>query len=328
MSGDNKKETLSIVISAFNEEGNIKALYDELRKVIPLLKLTRVDIVFVNDASTDATLDEMKKLQVKDSAVKIVNLMHNAGHEIAMTAGMEACDTDGVVFMDADLQHPPVYIAEMVKRWKKGADIILTNRKDNEETSAVYKFMAKCFYRILNLLSDTKIQENTPDFRLLDRKYIEVLKRFNEHDRLFRGLLSYIMPNDNVEVIDFVAPKRFSGESKYNFRKSFALALSAIMQFSVKPLRISVYLGVLCAIFALSMGAYVFIEYWFLDKPTPGYATLMITMVLIGAIQLIVLGIIGEYIGKISMEVKKRPLYFAEIIEQKPIKNKAKGKKE
>ena len=315
------RDTLSIIISAFNEEGNIQPLYDELQKVIPELALQRVDIVFVNDASTDTTLQKMKDLQQKDKNVRVINLLHNAGHEMAMTAGLDNCDTDAVVFMDADLQHPPAYIADMVAKWKRGTDIVLTNRVNNEDVNPLYKFMAKCFYKIINWLSDTPIPANTPDFRLIDRKYVNFLKQFREKDRMFRSLLYVMMPNDSVETIDFVAPKRLSGESKYNFRKSLALAISAITQMSVRPLRLSVYLGLLAAFFAFIMGVYVFFEYWMLEKPTPGYATLMITVVFIGAVQLIVLGIIGEYIGKISREIKKSPLYFAEVLEAEDRKN-------
>ena len=185
----------------------------------------------------------------------------------------------------------------------------------------MYKFCAKSFYFVLNMLSDRKILESAPDFRLLDRKYVDFLKGFNEQDRLFRGLLSWIMPNDNVAMIDFVAPERFSGESKYNFIKSLRLAVNSIVQFSVMPLRLATYIGLLGAVFALLLGFYVFVEHFFLHNPTPGYATIMVTVVFLGAVQLICLGIIGEYIGKIHMEVKKRPLYVADYITAKDNKN-------
>lgn len=205
----------------------------------------------------------------------------------------------------------------MVKLWQDGKEIVLTKRIDNKDTSKLYKLCAKAFYFVLNKLSDRPIMESAPDFRLLDRKYVDFLKSFNEQDRLFRGLLSWIMPQDNVEIIDFVAPERFSGQSKYNFFKSLQLAVNSIVQFSVLPLRIATYLGIIAAILALFMGLYVFVEYFLLNHPTPGYATIMVTVVFLGAIQLICLGIIGEYIGKIHMEVKKRPLYVADYIVKK-----------
>ena len=153
-----------------------------------------------------------------------------------------------------------------------------------------------------------------PDFRLLDRKYVDFLKGFNEQDRLFRGLLSWIMPHDNVAMIDFVAPERFSGESKYNFIKSLHLAINSIVQFSVLPLRLAIYLGLMAATVAFLLGVYVLAEHFFMHNPTPGYATIMITVIFLGSVQLICLGIIGEYIGKIHMEVKKRPLYMADYV--------------
>ncbi len=310
------KEKLSIVVSAYNEEANIAALYKELQKTIKKLPLKKVEIIFVNDGSSDKTYEECLKLQKKDASVKIVNFQRNFGHEIAMTAGMDYAKGDAVVFMDADLQHPPAYIEQMVKAWQEGSEIVLTKRVDNLSTSKLYKFMAASFYKILNMLSDTHIPEKMPDFRLLDRKYVEFLKNFNEPDRLFRGLLSWAMPRDKVTVLDFVAPERFAGESKYNFAKSLQLALNSIVQFSVKPLRFSIYLGILTAMLAGLLGIYVIAEHFILNKPTPGYATIMTTIIFIGSIQLIMLGIIGEYIGKIHMEVKNRPLYLAEFIEK------------
>lgn len=307
------KKTVSIVVSAYNEEGNVEALHKELKKVLKEVNLDEAEIIFVDDGSSDKTHEKCLKLQKKDCNVKIVHLKRNFGHEIAMTAGMDYASGDAVIFMDADLQHPPHYIKQMVEEWQNGSDIVLTRRVDNVDTSIFYKFCAKSFYKILNLLSDTKIPEKTPDFRLIDRKYIDFLKNFNEQDRLFRGLLSWIMPNDRVKVIDFVAPERLSGESKYNFRKSLQLAFNSIVQFSVKPLRFSTYLGLVTALISGLLGLYVIGEHFVMHRPTPGYATIMTTVIFLGSVQLIVLGIIGEYIGKIHMEVKKRPLYMADF---------------
>ena len=251
-------------------------------------------------------------MQNKDAHVKIVHLRRNFGHEIAMTAGMDYATGDAVIFMDADLQHPPHYIKDMVKYWQEGDDIVLTRRVENQATSKFYNFCAASFYKILNFLSDTKIPAKTPDFRLVDRSYVDFLKKFNEQDRLFRGLLSWAMPREKVRVIDFVAPERFAGVSKYNYRKSLALAFNSIVQFSTRPLRMSIYLGLISAFVSGCLGLYVIIEHFILRNPTPGYATIMTTVIFLGSIQLIVLGIIGEYIGKIHMEVKKRPLYIAE----------------
>jgi len=306
------RNSISVVISAYNEGESINELHKELTKVMQELSLKSYELIFVDDGSSDDTYAKCQKLQSKDENVKIVHLRRNFGHEIAMTAGMDYAKGGAVIFMDADLQHPPFYIKEMVKHWQSGTDIVLTKRVENKATSKIYDICAATFYKILNFLSDTKIPAKTPDFRLVDRSYIDFLKKFNEHDRLFRGLLSWAMPNENVKVIDFVAPERFAGESKYNFRKSLALAINSIIQFSTKPLRLSTYLGLFTAFISGCLGLYVIIEHFVLKHPTPGYATIMTTVIFLGSIQLIVLGIIGEYIGKIHMEVKQRPLYIAE----------------
>ena len=315
---------VSIIISAYNEQDNVSELYKQVQKSVKNITNADFEFIYVDDGSTDQTLANCQKLQKKDKRVKIVQLQRNFGHEIAMTAGMDYAKGDAVVFMDADLQHPPVYISQMIKLWQEGNEIVLTKRVDNKETSRLYKWCAQSFYYVLNLLSDTPVMASAPDFRLIDRKYVDFLKGFNEQDRLFRGLLSWIMPHNKVAVIDFVAPERFSGSSKYNFVKSLRLAMDSIMQFSVLPLRLATVVGLLGTVFALLMGMYVFIEHFFLHNPTPGYATIMVTVVFLGAVQLICLGIIGEYIGKIHMEVKKRPLYMADYLEQKDKKDASK----
>lgn len=316
-----KNKLVSIVISAYNEQDNVAELHKQLNASLKKCKDVDFEYIFVDDGSKDKTYENCLKLQKKDEQVKIVQLKRNFGHEIAMTAGMDYAKGDAVIFMDADLQHPPVYIPQMIELWQRGKEIVLTKRLDNVATSKMYKLCAKAFYYVLNLVSDMPIMESAPDFRLLDRKYVDFLKGFNEQDRLFRGLLSWIMPQDNVEIIGFVAPERFSGESKYNFIKSLRLAVNSIVQFSVMPLRIATGLGIAAAIMALLMGIFVFVEHFFLHNPTPGYATIMVTVVFLGAVQLICLGIIGEYIGKIHIEVKKRPLYVADYIEKKAAKD-------
>lgn len=317
-------KTVSIVISAYNEEGNINKLHQELKAELKKVKDVEFEMLFVDDGSKDTTLSKIRKLQEKDERVKIVQLKRNFGHEIAMTAGMDYAKGDAVIFMDADLQHPPLYIPQMVKAWQDGSEIVLTKRTDNVATSKFYKFCAKSFYWLLNMLSETKIGESMPDFRLIDRKYVDFLKGFNEQDRLFRGLLSWIMPNDKVKMIEFVAPERFSGTTKYNFIKSLRLAISSITQFSVRPLHLATWLGILGAACSMILGCYVIIERFVLHNPTPGYATIVAAVGFIGAVQLITLGIIGEYIGKIHMEVKKRPLYLADFIEKEKKQQKDK----
>lgn len=307
---------VSIVISLYNEEENIVKLFDELNKVENILKnKVRLEYICVNDGSNDNTLKILKELKLKYQNIKIFNLYRNFGHEIAMTAGMENAIGDSVIFMDGDLQHPPHLINDMIDFWLSGDKVILTRKiTKDEDKSLSYRILSKVYYFILNKLSDISIPRDFPDFRLIDRKYIEILKKIDEQDRMFRGLLNFI-GFDNYKTIDFVVPKRFSGESKYNFRRSLRLAVDSIMQFSTKPLRLATYLGLIAVFISGLLVILTFLQYMFFDIEKTGYATTLLVIVFMGSIQLIVLGIIGEYIGKIHIETKKRPLYFGEVIE-------------
>lgn len=308
-----KKRSVSIVISAFNEEGNIAKLYEQITTHMAEVVLDSYEIIWVNDGSVDGTLDKCKSLVDYDKQCKIVNLNRNRGHEIAMTAGMDHATGDAVIFMDADLQHPPEYLPQLVKLWQEGRDIVLTRRVNNEDESFISRIMGLLYYYILNFLSDVYIPKQSPDFRLIDRKYITILKQMGENDRLFRGLLNWIGVA-NFAVVDFIAPKRFSGKTKYNFRKSLRLALDGILQFSTRPLRIATYVGIFAILFVAIIAAFTLWEYFVKGVPQNGYTTTIITIIFVSSVQLIFLGIIGEYIGRIHLEVKKRPLYFAEFI--------------
>ena len=321
------KKMLSIVISAYNEEGNVKELHRQLKLVLKDIGLGH-EIIFVDDGSRDRTLLYCHELQKSDPAVKIVKLTKNFGHETAMIAGMDYSRGDAVVFMDADLQHPPRYIADMVKLWQNGEKIVLTKRRSNADAKRgllrpFYKILSKIYYWVLNFLSDVKIPEATPDFRLIDREYIEFLKKFQEQDSMFRGTLSLICDVSKLPVIEFDAPARLSGESKYNFIKSAKLALDSVFQFSIRPLYLAMWFAVILGTLSVILGSYVIIERFFLSHPAPGYATIVSAITFTGAVILFVLAIIGMYIGKIHLEVKKRALYFAEYFE-----NKEKDKKE
>ncbi len=315
------KDTLSIVISVFNEEDNIDLLYKELVPVLDELSLKSVEVIWVDDGSTDCSLKRMQSVQKKDKRFKIVRLTRNFGHEAAMTAGMNHATGDGVIFMDADLQHPPRYIPEMVRLWQDGHDIVLTRREDNLSTSRFYKMCAKIFYKILNWLSDTEIPEKMPDFRLVDRKYVNFLKEFGEQQRLFRGILSYVASTKSAARISFIAPERVAGKSKYTFVKCLGLAIDSIVQFSVKPLYLSLIVAVITALLAMGLGLYVVLEHFILSRPDTGYATLMVTIVSMGSMNMLMFGILGAYIARIHLETKKRPLYFAEMLDVKEDKN-------
>lgn len=311
-----KSNLVSIVISLYNEEGNIAKLFEELSAVELLLK-EKVDFEFicVNDGSTDKTLQNLQVLMPTHENIKIYNLYRNFGHEIAMGAGMDHAKGDCVIFMDGDLQHPPALIEDMVNAWIDGNKVVLTKKINNgKDKPLLYRILSKIYYWMLDRLSDIKIPKDYPDFRLLSRKHVDTLKTISENDRMFRGLLNYI-GYTNCKILEFEVPQRFSGKTKYNFRKSFSLAADSIMQFSVKPLRLATYLGLISAFASSIIAFYTLFEFVFFNDMRSGYATTLIVVVFMGSIQLIILGIIGEYIGKIHLEVKKRPLYFGEFIE-------------
>jgi dolichol-phosphate mannosyltransferase len=309
------RDNLSVVISAYNEEGNVSEIYRRVKNALGESGLDSAEIVFVDDGSSDSTFLLCRELQEEDPAVKIVRLTRNVGHEIAMRAGLDNAAGDAVLFMDADLQHPPELIPNMVRLWKDGYDIVLTRRTDNKEETYFHGVCSRLFYKALNFMSDVEIPQSMPDFRLIDRKYADWLKGFNERDALFRGTLSMVaaLNRDNVATLDFVADKRNAGESKYSFWNYLHLALSGILQFSVRPLHFSLWLSVISGLLACGLGLYVIVEYFVLKHPTPGYATIMTTVVFMGSMNLFVLAIVGTYIGKIHQEAKKRPLYFADV---------------
>lgn len=308
-----KREFISIVISAFNEEENIAELYKNLTNSLLEIKGLDYELIFVNDGSTDKTKEEILKLFVEDSRVRLVDLVRNFGHELAMTAGMDYSKGDGVIFMDADLQHPPELIAQMVSFWKDGTDVVLTKRVDNQEESRVAELRGRFFYKVLNWLSDFEIPAQSPDFRLIDRKYIKVIKEMKENNRMFRGLINWIGVK-NTKVIEFIAPERFSGSTKYSYKKLIGLAVDSVLSFSVKPLRFATYFGLIAIVISFIMGATMVVDYLCSENyETTGFATTALLVIFIGSVQLIFLGVIGEYIGRIHMEIKKRPLYVAEF---------------
>ena len=210
------RDNISVVISAYNEEDNVRELYHRVKHAVGESDIDSAEIIFVDDGSGDSTFLLCRELQEEDPAVKIVRLTRNIGHEIAMRAGLDNAAGDAVLFMDADLQHPPELIPNMVRLWKDGYDIVLTRRTDNKEETYFHGVCSRLFYEVLNFMSDVEIPQSMPDFRLLDRKYADWLKGFNERDALFRGTLSIVaaLNRDHVATLDFVADKRNAGESK------------------------------------------------------------------------------------------------------------------
>jgi len=301
-----KEKLLSIVIPAYNEEQNVIALYHEL---IPILKETAFayEIIFVDDGSKDHTFVEIKKIAEKDTCVSGISLSRNFGHQVALMAGLQESKGDLVIMMDADLQHPPEIIPLLIEEQKKGFDIINTKRIDEKETSFAKKSTSKLFYYLMNKLSDVKVEPAAADFRLMSRKVVDAFIQIEERDRFTRGLISWM--GFKQTVIEYKASERFSGKSKYTIKKMFRFAMDGITSFSSKPLRISFYFGLVVFIIGLAYSFYALIKY-ILHETVPGWTSMLISILIIGGIQLLSIGIIGEYIARIFNESKRRPLYF------------------
>ena len=307
------------IISAYNEESNVAILVESLTEEIKKIQFENYELVFVNDGSTDATLENLVALQKKYRKIVIINQSKNFGHEMAMTAGLNYVAAEentgkyAVLFMDADLQHPVKLAVEMILLWQNGKQLVLTKRMDNEDASLRYKILGNIYYWILNMVSDVKIPRNMPDFRLLDKKYVHWINQLNENDRMFRGMLSLVGLRD-AHIIEFRAPKRLSGTTKYNFLKLYKLAIDSVIQFSVKPLRVATFIGFLGCILSVLFLGYSIYSSLTSHEPKTGFLTLLTVNIFFCSLIILFLGILGEYIGRIHIEVKKRPLYFNEIL--------------
>jgi len=298
---------ISIVVPVYNEEESLEAFYEAVSD-----QLNRLDIawelIFVNDGSKDRSLAILQSLHHRDPRVHVVDFAKNFGHQIAITAGGNYASGDAVIIMDADLQHPPELIPEMISLWKEGNQVVYTVRTYGEEIGWLKKKTSQWFYSLLNSISDTNFIPGAADFRLMDRKVVDALNEMPERSRFVRGMVSWL--GFRQIGIPYTANPRKAGTSKYTLRKMVAFALDGITGFSTKPLRWITYLGMLVASISMMYACYVLFETIFLGRLTPGWPTLIITVLLLGGVQLISLGVIGEYIGKIYLETKQRPLYI------------------
>ena len=297
----------SLVIPVYNEEKSIAELYRRLSAVIDQLG-EPVEVILVNDGSRDRTLSLLRELHEKDPRICYISLARNFGHQIAVTAGLNFVRGDAIVVMDADLQDPPELIPILVEKWQQGYQVVYAQRTQRKKESWLKRLPAYLFYRILRRLADIEIPLDTGDFCLMDRKVVDVLNSMPERNRFIRGLRSWVGLQQTC--VCFERDPRFAGEVQYTFRKSLSLAAIGLISFSRVPLRLSTYLGLLAAAAAVLMAILVF--YWRIvapSSPLTGLATIMIAMFFLGAVQLVSIGILGEYVGRIYEEVKGRPLY-------------------
>ncbi|HEY9694064.1 MAG TPA: glycosyltransferase family 2 protein [Oculatellaceae cyanobacterium] len=302
----------SLVIPIYNEEETILELYRRVSAVMDRLDGT-VELVLINDGSRDQSLHLIKKIHQQDQRVCYLSFARNFGHQIAVTAGLNFARGQIVIVLDADLQDPPELIPDMVEKWRQGYQVVYAQRTQRHKESWFKRLTAYTFYRILKNLADVEIPTDTGDFCLMDRQVVDVLNSMPERNRYIRGLRAWV--GFQQTAIGFERDPRFAGDVKYSFRKSLALAVNGIVSFSKVPLRLSTYVGLLSAVIAIIMALLVIYWRFFAGTSTlTGYAALIVAVFFIGAVQLVSIGILGEYIGRIYEEVKGRPLYtLAEV---------------
>ena len=299
------KKKISIIIPCFNEETNIKKISQEI--FLQLNGSFEYEIIFIDDGSQDNTLEIIKQQKKSNTRISYISFSRNFGHQTALRAGLDHANGDCVISMDADMQHPPKLIKEMIKKWQEGYDIVYTVRND-KNTSLFKKTTSKLFYSILNHLSDYKVEYGAADFRLLDRKIVNIIKKMTEDNLFLRGVVSWV--GFKQCSIPYFPAARFSGSSKYSIKKMFNLALNGVTGFSVKPLRISTYLGYVISSISFIYGLYAILMSIFTPKNISGWTSLLVTVTFLGGIQMITIGIFGEYLGKLFINEKRRPNYI------------------
>lgn len=299
--------TLSCVMPAYNEGKNLGHLVPRVLEALQALG-SQVEIVLINDGSKDNTAEVIRQLCEQHREVVGLNLSRNFGKEAALTAGIDAARGEVVVLMDADGQHPVSLVAQMVQRWREGSDVVYAIRRTRDDQSALHAGLTGLFYQLINLGNRVKIPAHAGDFRLMDRRVVEALKQLPERNRFMKGLYAWV--GFASTAIDYEPLPREAGESSFGLRGSFALALTGVLAFSIAPLRALTLLGLALATLALGYGAFVIAEYFLWGIDVPGYATLVVGLMFFSGIQLLSIGVLSEYVGRIYEEVKQRPMYL------------------
>ncbi|MEH7356559.1 glycosyltransferase family 2 protein [Neobacillus drentensis] len=303
-----RKKKVTVLVPAYNEEDVLQQLYSRLVNVFNTLPIYEFEILLVNDGSKDGTLLKIKLLREMDKRVSYVNLSRNFGKETAMIAGLDYADGEAVIIIDADLQDPPELIPEMIHHWENGYDDVYAKRSSRAGETWIKRVTSTAFYRLLEKVARVPIQRDTGDFRLLDRRCVDALRQLRETQRYTKGMFSWI--GFNKKEILFDRDPRAAGETKWNYYKLFDLAIEGITSFTTTPLRISALFGCLISFCAFIYMIWIITKTMLFGDPVAGYPSLMTVILFLGGIQLISLGILGEYIGRIFNETKNRPLYF------------------
>lgn len=302
------EQTISLVAPFYNEEPAIEQFF---ARVLPILEGIglRYEIVCVNDGSSDATLEMLIRKTESNPCIKVVDLSRNFGKEAALTAALDHATGDAVIPIDSDLQDPPELIPRMVQLWQQGAEVVLARRADRSSDTWLKRTSAALFYRVHNMLSDFSIPENVGDFRLMDRAVVDVVRALPETRRFMKGVFAWA--GFRAVTIDYEREQRVAGSSKFNGWKLWNFALEGITSFSTAPLKVWLYLGVAVALLSLVYASLIVVKTVFFGVDVPGYASMMTSILFLGGIQLIGIGVLGEYIGRMYMEAKRRPVYVA-----------------
>ncbi len=300
------EKKITVIVPCLNEEESLVAFNKNLFQHLP--SNYKYEVIYVNDGSRDNTLHIIHTLAKENTSVKYISFSRNFGHQNALKAGYDFASGDCAISLDADLQHPPAIIPELIAKWEKGFEIVNTIRKDHKTISAKKKWTSKLFYLFIRKFSDVNIENGMADFRLVDKKVMKQLKLFHENFLFFRGIFPWMgFRQGNIE---FTSNDRYAGTTKYTFKKMLKFATSGVTAFSVKPLRLSVYLGLVIAFFSFLYGLYAAYIFMFTNKAITGWASVIISVLFVGGINLLMLGIIGEYLGKLFIENKQRPNYL------------------
>ena len=305
-----EKKLISLIVPVYNEEQNIVPMYEACKKTMDRVPKYNWELIFVNDGSRDRSFEYITKLSHNDTGVKGIDFSRNFGKEVALTAGIQNCskNADAAIFMDADLQHPPELIPQFIEKWEQGADIVASIRKATKKKAFIKDIGSKIFYSIMNKNADSPLTQNATDFKLIDKKVITVLQKFTEHNRMFRGLIDWL--GFKTEYIEFVAPERIHGEATYSLIKLTRLAVNSMTSFSLFPLRITGYFGILVFTVSFILLCVMCVFRFILKSPMFSSISFVIVLnTLVLGIVLMALGLIALYIGQIRDEVVNRPLY-------------------
>ena len=299
---------ITIIIPAYNEEESLPLLYDRLNKVTSNLKEYEFEMLFINDGSKDKTIEIIKTFRAQDERVSYVDFSRNFGKEIAMIAGLDYAKGDCVIFIDADLQDPPELIPELIKYWEQGYDDVYAKRRSRKGETFLKKFTSKMYYKILQSVTRVEIQKDTGDFRLLDRRCVNALKQLRETQRCSKSMFSWIGYNKKEVLFD--RDPRVAGETKWNYKKLIDLAIDGITSFTTSPLRISTYLAIPTFLALVVYFIYVIIKCITQNVAIQAFQAIILLVLFFSGIQIMLFGIMGEYLGRIFNETKNRPLYF------------------